>query len=89
MITDAVSDAKSTSVAGLNDNTLRTKALEITSKYFEAGGPGNKEYKKLLKTDPAAAQKMYNDYFNQQLGLAKSTLSTVPAAASTDPLGIL
>lgn len=89
MITEAVSDAKSTSVAGLNDNTLRTKALEITSKYFEAGGPGNKEYKKLLKTDPAAAQKMYNDYFNQQLGLAKSTLGGTPAAASADPLGIL
>jgi hypothetical protein len=87
MITDAVSDAKSTGAAGLNDNTLRTKALEITSKYFEAGGPGNVEYKKLLKTNPAAAQKMYNDYFNQQLGLAKSMLGAAPTGA--DPLGIL
>lgn len=88
MITEAVSDAKSTSAAGLNDNTLRTKALDITSKYFEPGGAGHTKYKALMKTDPAAATKMYNDYFNQQLGLAKSTLGAAPTS-SADPLGIL
>lgn len=86
MITDAVSDAKSTSLGG--DNTLRTKALDITAKYFDVGGPGYKQYKELLKTNPAAAQKMYNDYYIQQLGLAKSQSLASPTSA-TDPLGIL
>jgi hypothetical protein len=70
--------------AGLNDNTLRTKALDITSKYFEAGGAGHSKYKALLKTDPAAAQKMYTDYFNQQLGLAKSTLGAASSGNVVD-----
>ena len=69
---------------GLNDNTLRTKALDITSKYFEAGGAGHSKYKALLKSDPAAAEKMYNDYFNQQLGLAKSTLGAAPTGNVVD-----
>jgi hypothetical protein len=86
LITDAISDAKSTSA--VNDSTLRTKALEITSNYFASGGAGAKAYKELLKTNPDAAKKMYNDYFNQQLGLAKSTLAAAPAS-SGDPLGIL
>ena len=77
LITDAISDAKSTSA--VNDSTLRTKALEITSNYFASGGAGAKAYKELLKTNPEAAKKMYNDYFNQQLGLAKSTLASAPA----------
>jgi hypothetical protein len=70
--------------AGLNDNTLRTKALDITSKYFESGGAGHLKYKALLKTDPAAAQKMYTDYFNQQLGLAKSTLGAASSGNVVD-----
>lgn len=70
MITEAVSDAKS--AATVNDNTLRTKVLDTTAKYFEPGGAGSQEYKKLLKTNPKAAEKMYKDYFNQQLVLAKS-----------------
>jgi hypothetical protein len=77
LITDAISDAKSTSA--VNDSTLRTKALEITSNYFASGGAGAKAYKELLKTKPEEAKKMYNDYFNQQLGLAKSTLASAPA----------
>jgi hypothetical protein len=83
MITDAISDAKTTS-AGAGDTTLRTKALDVTSKYFAAGGPGYTEYRKLQKTDPVAAQKMYNDYFNQQLGLAKSTLGAAPTGNVVD-----
>jgi hypothetical protein len=87
MITDAVSDARSTAT-GSGDNTLRAKALAITAKYFEAGGAGHKKYKELLKTNPTAATKMYNDYFEQQLGLAKSTLGA-DSTLSADPLGIL
>jgi len=86
LITDAISDAKSTSA--VNDSTLRTKALDITSRYFEAGGAGSKAYKEMLKTNPEAAKKMYNDYYMQQLALAKSTLGAAPASAG-DPLGIL
>jgi hypothetical protein len=87
MLAEAVVAAHPTNT-GANDSTLRTKALDITSKYFESGGAGSAEYKKLLKTNPAAAKKMYNDYFNQQLGLAKSTLAAAPASTG-DPLGIL
>lgn len=86
MITDAVSEAKSTST--VNDSTLRTKALDITSRYFEAGGAGSKAYKEMLKTNPEGAKKMYNDYYIQQLALAKSTLGAAPASTG-DPLGIL
>lgn len=78
MLAEAVVAAHPTNT-GANDSTLRTKALEITSKYFEAGGAGSKQYKELLKTNPAAATKLYNDYFTQQLTLAKATLGAAPS----------
>jgi hypothetical protein len=73
LITAAISEAKSVA-SGAGDNTLRTKALDITAKYFDVGGPGYKQYKELLKTNPTEAKKLYNEYYNQQLSLAKSTL---------------
>ena len=78
MLAEAVVAAHPTNT-GANDSTLRTKALDITSKYFEAGGAGSKQYKELLKTNPAAATKLYNDYFTQQLTLAKATLGAAPS----------
>ena len=78
MLAEAVVAAHPTNT-GANDSTLRTKALDITSKYFEAGGAGSKQYKELLKTNPAAATKLYNDYFAQQLALAKATLGAAPS----------
>jgi hypothetical protein len=80
MITEAVSDAKST--AAVNDSTLRTKALELTANHFGSGGPGAIEYKKLLKSNPAAAEKMRDDYFNKLLGLAKSTAGAASPAGN-------
>jgi hypothetical protein len=77
MLAEAVVAAHPTNT-GANDSTLRTKALDITSKYFEAGGAGSKQYKELLKSNPAAATKLYNDYFAQQLALAKATLGSAP-----------
>jgi hypothetical protein len=77
MLAEAVVAAHPTNT-GANDSTLRTKALDITSRYFEAGGAGSKQYKELLKSNPAAATKLYNDYFAQQLALAKATLGSAP-----------
>ena len=82
MLTSAISQAKSAASGG-NDNTLRTKALDITDKYFGLGGPGSKQYKELNKTNPDAAKKLYNDYFMQQLNLAKSVVGSSTATTQT------
>lgn len=86
MITRDISAAKAATTAGLNDNTLRTKALDITAKYFDVGGGGHKQYKELQKTNPVAAKKLYDDYYGQQLALAKQVVG-LPQATPVDTTG--
>ena len=86
MITDAVSEAKSTSLGG--DNTLRTqagKAVENALSY----GPIASKYKALLKEDPTGAKA---SAFKDKLVLEeiqRLKQSTTGSPSSADPLGIL
>lgn len=54
MITDAVSDTKSTSLGG--DNTLRQKAGDSVDKVLEGANPLARQWKQLLKEDPTGTK---------------------------------
>ena len=60
------------SIGGANDTTLRTAALKATDSYFAAGGPGFAQYNALKKTNPTAAQQLWDDHFSHVLSTAKS-----------------
>ena len=91
MITDAVSDARSTSLAGVNDQTLRSNAGKTVDNLL-VSGPYAKEYKRLqaedIKNKTNSAGALRDKLVLEEIQRLKQSVSG-PAAASTDPLGIL